>query len=62
VAVAPQAPAPVEDWDAPTAARVRCIVTTLPHTHLKGLALGEIAEVPIEVANLMKSKGQVEVL
>jgi len=65
-AVALVAPAVVTtadaDWDAPSTARVRCVVTTLPHTHERGLRLGEVTEVPVEIAALMASKGQVEVL
>lgn len=49
------------DWDAPVETkRVRCIVHTRPHTHLKGLAHGEEADVPPDVAALMLKRGQVE--
>lgn len=60
-AVVPAAPAaPVADT--PGFVKVQCIVSTGPFTHEKRLEDGEIAEVPVDVAELMAQRGQVKVL
>lgn len=62
-----------ENWDEAAAqpgnVRIKCIVGTLPHTGLVlegaaglGMKLGEVREVPEDVALLMESRKQVEIL
>lgn len=55
----------LDNWDdppepVPATVRVRCIVHTRPHTHQEALDFGQEAEVPADVAALMKERGQVE--
>jgi hypothetical protein len=54
------------DVDAPAQSlplvKVRCIVYSFPWTNEKGLAPGEVAEVPSAIAELMLAKRQVEIV
>ena len=50
------------DWDAEDGVKVRCIVTTRPFTHEKGLNEGEEATVPEAIAELMLKRKQVELV
>ena len=61
---APAAPSPAAPPpEAPAVlVKVECLVTTGPWTHNRRLDMGDVAEMPVALAELMAQRGQVKVL